>query len=98
MLYFQKIFTILISLYTVRLVLNILGAEDYGIYNVVAGVVAMFGFLSGSMATASPRYFAFEIGRKDFEQLKRLFSLNLTIYVLISLLVIILAELLAYGL
>jgi O-antigen/teichoic acid export membrane protein len=73
-------------------VLNILGAEDYGIYNVVAGVVAMSGFLGSSMATASQRYFAFEIGRKNFEQLKRLFSLNLTIYVLISLLVIVLAE------
>jgi O-antigen/teichoic acid export membrane protein len=61
MLYFRQILIMLVSLYTVRVVLNTLGAEDYGIYNVVAGVVTMFCFLSGSMATASQRYFAFEI-------------------------------------
>ena len=56
MLYFRQILIMLVSLYTVRVVLNVLGAEDYGIYNVVAGVVTMFGFLSGAMATASQRY------------------------------------------
>jgi O-antigen/teichoic acid export membrane protein len=92
MLYFRQILIMLVSLYTVRVVLNTLGAEDYVIYNVVAGVVAMFGFLSGSMATASQRYFAFEIGRGDYEQLKRVFSLSLTIYLVISVLVLLLAE------
>jgi O-antigen/teichoic acid export membrane protein len=82
----------LVSLYTVRVVLETLGAEDYGIYNVVAGVVAMFGFLSSSMANASQRYFAYEIGRKDFEQLKKVFSLNITIYALIGILVLIMAK------
>jgi O-antigen/teichoic acid export membrane protein len=92
MLYFRQILIMLVSLYTVRVVLNTLGAEDYGIYNVVAGVVAMFGFLSGSMATASQRYFSFEIGRGDFEQLRRVFSVSLTIYMMIAVLVLILAE------
>jgi O-antigen/teichoic acid export membrane protein len=82
----------LVSLYTVRVVLNTLGAEDYGIYNVVAGVVTMFGFLSNSMAAASQRYFSFEIGRKDFEQLKRIFNLSFEIYVLIAVIVLLLAE------
>jgi O-antigen/teichoic acid export membrane protein len=82
----------LTSLYTVRVVLNTLGVEDYGIYNVVAGVVAMFGFLSGTMASASQRYFAFEIGREDFEQLKKVFSLSLTIYIFLGIFVLILAE------
>jgi O-antigen/teichoic acid export membrane protein len=91
-LYFRQILIMLVSLYTVRVVLNTLGAEDYGIYNVVSGVVAMFGFLSNSMATASQRYFSFELGRGNYEQLKRLFSLNLMIYVLITLLVLLLAE------
>ena len=63
MLYFRQILIMLVSLYTVRVVLNTLGAEDYGIYNVVAGVVTMFSFLSGAMATASQRYFAFEMGK-----------------------------------
>jgi O-antigen/teichoic acid export membrane protein len=92
MLYFRQILIMLVSLYTVRVVLETLGAEDYGIYNVVAGVVTMFGFLSGSMAAASQRYLAFEIGRGDYEQLKRVFSLCLTIYVLIALAVLVLAE------
>ena len=82
----------LVSLYTVRVVLETLGAEDYGIYNVVAGVVTMFGFLSGSMATASQRYFSFELGRGDLERLKKVFSLSLLIYVLIGVLVLLLAE------
>ena len=62
MLYFRQILTMLVSLYTVRVVFETLGAEGYGIYNVVAGVVTMFGFLGNSMAAASQRYFAFEIG------------------------------------
>ena len=61
MLYFRQILIMLVSLYTVRVVLATLGAEDYGIYNVVAGVVTMFSFLSGSMATASQRYFSFAL-------------------------------------
>jgi O-antigen/teichoic acid export membrane protein len=92
MLYFRQILIMLVSLYTVQVVLNTLGAEDYGIYNVVAGVVTMFGFLSNSMAGASQRYFSFEIGRGDFEQLKKVFSLNLAVYILLAIVVLILAE------
>jgi O-antigen/teichoic acid export membrane protein len=92
MLYFRQILIMLVSLYTVRTVLNTLGAEDYGIYNVVAGVVAMFGFLSNSMAGASQRYFAIELGRKDSEQLKKTFSLNLLIYIMIASAMLLLAE------
>jgi O-antigen/teichoic acid export membrane protein len=75
-----------------RVVLNILGAEDYGIYNVTTGIVTMFGFLSISMAGASQRYFAFEIGRNNFEQLKKIFSLNFTIYILLSIVILVFAE------
>jgi O-antigen/teichoic acid export membrane protein len=92
MLYFRQILIMLMSLYTVRVVLETLGAEDYGIYNVVAGVVTMFGFLSNSMATASQRYFSFEIGRGNFEQLKKDFSLSFEIYVLIVIIVVFFAE------
>jgi O-antigen/teichoic acid export membrane protein len=76
----------------VRVVFAVLGVEDYGIYNVTAGIVTMLSFLSNSMATASQRYFSFELGRDDFEQLKRVFNLSLTIYVLIAALVLLLAE------
>jgi O-antigen/teichoic acid export membrane protein len=92
MLYFRQILIMLVSLYTVRVVLNTLGVEDYGVYNVVAGVVTMFGFLSSSMSTASQRFFAFELGRNDLGRLKRLFSLSVLIYALIALIVLLLAE------
>lgn len=92
MLYFRQILIMLVSLYTVRVVLNVLGAEDYGIYNVVAGVVTMFSFLSGAMATASQRYFSFDLGKGDSEHLKTTFSVTFQIYVLLAAIVIILAE------
>ena len=92
MLYFRQILILLVSLYTVRVVLNVLGAEDYGIYNVVAGVVTMFSFLSGAMATASQRYFSFDLGKGDNEHLKTTFSVTFQIYVLLAAIVIILAE------
>jgi O-antigen/teichoic acid export membrane protein len=92
MLYFRQILIMLVSLYTVRVVLNVLGAEDYGIYTVVAGIVTMFSFLSGAMATASQRYFSYDLGRGDYEQLKKTFSVSLTIYIIIALLSVLLAE------
>jgi O-antigen/teichoic acid export membrane protein len=92
MLYFRQILIMLVSLYTVRVVLETLGAEDYGIYNVVAGVVTMFGFLGASMSMATQRYLSFEIGRNDAKQLKNIFSLSFEIYVLIALVVLLLAE------
>ena len=92
MLYFRQILILLVSLYTVRAVLEALGAEDYGIYNVVAGVVTMFSFLSGAMATASQRYFAFEMGRGNEEGLQKVFSVTMTIYVLLALVIVVLAE------
>jgi O-antigen/teichoic acid export membrane protein len=73
-------------------VLNTLGAEDYGIYSVVGGVVAMLGFFSGAMTSASERYFAIEIGRGDYDQLKKIFSLNVEIYILFAIVIIILGE------
>lgn len=91
-LYFRQILIILVSLYTVRVVLATLGAEDYGIYNVVAGVVTMFSFLSGAMATASQRYFSYALGQNDEVQLKRYFSMSFTIYCLIALVVVVIAE------
>ncbi len=92
MLYFRQILIMLVSLYTVRVVLNVLGAEDYGIYNVVAGVVTMFTFLTNSMATASQRYFSFDLGMKDFDSLKKTFNLTLIIYFFVGCFILIIAE------
>ena len=82
----------LVSLYTVRVVLSVLGAENYGIYNVVAGVVTMFGFLSGVMAMASQRYFSFDMGKGDTEHLKTTFSVTFQIYLLLAFVIVLLAE------
>lgn len=92
LLYFRMFLIMIVNLFTVRVVLNTLGAIDYGIYNVIGGIVMMFTFISGTMASASQRFFAFELGRKDMVQLKKTFSTTMIIYVLISIIILILAE------
>jgi O-antigen/teichoic acid export membrane protein len=91
-LYFRMLLIMAVSLYTVRVVLSVLGVQDYGIFNVVAGIVTMFSFLSGTMTSASQRFFAFELGRNDKLQLKRVFSLSVTIHILIGLIIFFCAE------
>jgi O-antigen/teichoic acid export membrane protein len=92
MLYFRMILTMLVSLYTSRVVLNTLGVEDYGIYNVVGGVVVMFGFLNSSMASATNRFLSFELGRKDYVRLRNIFSMSVNIHSIIALVIFLLAE------
>jgi O-antigen/teichoic acid export membrane protein len=92
LLYFRMLLTMIVSLYTVRVVLNTLGVVDYGIYNVVGGIVVMFSFLSNTMASASQRFFAFELGRNDIFQLKRTFSMTLFIYAIIIVIILFLSE------
>lgn len=92
MLYIRMFLTMLVSLYTSRVVLNVLGVEDFGIYNVVGGIVIMFSFLNSSMASATQRFFSFEIGRGDFQQLTKVFSLSVTIHIGIAFIIFLLAE------
>jgi O-antigen/teichoic acid export membrane protein len=92
LLYFRMMLTMIVSLYTVRVVLGTLGIVDYGLYNVVGGVVYMFSFLSGTMAAATQRFFAYELGRKNYDQLKKTFNMTITIYVIIAVVILILAE------
>jgi len=90
MLYSRQIFTMLVSLYTVRVVLEILGVEDYGIYGVVGGLVVFFMFLN--VTNASQRFMNFALGRNDREQARDVYSTSIVIHVLIAVLVIILAQ------
>ena len=92
LLYFRMLFMMAVSLYTSRVVLNTLGVEDFGIYNVVGGIVAMFGFINSAMATATQRYLTFELGRGDRQCLNTVFTTSVIIHALISLLIVILAE------
>ena len=66
-LYFRMILILAINLLTVRVILKVLGLEDYGIYNVIGGVVTLFSFLSGSLSSGTQRFLAYEIGRKDYD-------------------------------
>ena len=92
MLYVRMLFTMAVSLFTSRVVLNTLGVEDYGIQNVVGGVVAMFSVLSGSMSSSISRFITFELGRGEIDRLKTVFSTGINIQLGISLLVIVVAE------
>ena len=91
-LYIRHILIMLVGLYTVRKVLDVLGIEDYGIYNVVSGTVTMFGFLSGAMALGAQRFFSYYIGKQDLDGLKRVFQNTLTIYIALSVGIVLLGE------
>ena len=92
LLYIRMLFLMAVSLYTSRVVLQALGVEDFGIYNVVGGVVAMFSMLSGSLSASITRFITYELGKGSTENLGRIFSTSLTIQLGLSLLVVLLAE------
>lgn len=92
LLYFRMILTMFVSLYTSRVVLNTLGVEDYGAYNVVGGVVTMFGFFNAAMASATQRFLSFDLGRGDYAQLRKTFNATQIIHIGIALLIFVLAE------
>ena len=92
LLYVRMFFVMAVTLYTSRVVLSTLGVTDFGIYNVVGGVVAMMGILNGAMAVSTQRYLTFELGRGDAARLRQVFSMCLTIFALLSLVVVVLGE------
>lgn len=91
-LYFRMFLIMGVSLYTSRVVLRTLGVEDYGIYNVVGGIVTMFSFLNGSLGAATSRYITFELGRRDFEKLNKTFNVALLTHIFIGFIIVALAE------
>lgn len=91
-LYFRMMFTMLVSLYTSRVVLQVLGVDDFGIYQTVGGVVAMLSFINGALGTGSSRFLTFELGRGDKERLKLTFSTTMIIHIAFALIVLIAGE------
>ncbi|MFQ2601249.1 hypothetical protein ACK3Z9_20240 [Aeromonas caviae] len=83
---------LIVSLYTSKVVLQTLGVEDFGIYNVVGGVVTMMAFLSGAMSSATQRFISFELGKGDEKKLNNLFKMSVNIHILIILIVVLVAE------
>ncbi len=82
----------LVSLYTSRVVLSVLGVEDFGIYNVVGGVVSILAFLKGTLSTASSRFIVVALGERDLPRMKNVFSNVLFINMLLAAIIVILAE------
>ena len=93
MLYVRMIFLLLVNVYASRVVLNALGVEDYGIYNVVGGVVSMFTILSGSMSTAISRFITFELGSESpLDRMKKVFSTSITVQLVLGAVIVVVAE------
>jgi O-antigen/teichoic acid export membrane protein len=91
-LYFRMFITIAVGLYTSRVILNTLGVTDYGIYNVVGGIINMAAFLNAGMVQASQRFIAFELGRKDKKRLHDVFCTSVSIHLLIALIILLIGE------
>ena len=89
----RMLFMMAVSLYTSRVILHTLGVEDFGIYNVVGGVVSMFSVISGSLSAAISRFITYELGKGDKDKLIRIFSSPVTIQIGLGLIIFILAEL-----
>lgn len=86
------IFSMFVSLYSSRVVLNALGVEDYGIYNVVGGIVAMLGFINTSMSGATSRFLTYSLGRGIIKNMRDTFSSALIIHICIAIVIFLIAE------
>lgn len=91
-LYVRMIFIMAVSLYTSRIILEALGVEDYGIYNIVGGIVSMFGFINASLSGASSRFIIYSLGEGDKIKSQEIFNSIMTTHYIIAAVVVILAE------
>lgn len=92
LLYFRMLFLTCIGLYTSRVILKHLGVVDFGIYNVVGGVVSMFNLISSSLSTSISRFITFELGRQNSDSLKKVFSSSVTIQFFLAAVIVAIAE------
>lgn len=92
LLYVRMLLVMSVKLYTSRVVLNILGVEDYGIYNVVGGIVVMFSFLNNVMILSLQRFFSYEIGNGDIQKMAQIYKTSLIIHFYVCIIFLVLAE------
>lgn len=92
LLYVRMLFMLVINLYTSRVILNTLGVVDYGINNVVGGVITMLGFLTGSLGAASSRYITYDLGKGDMAVMKKTFGNILSIHFILAAIVLVIGE------
>ncbi|WP_445432626.1 lipopolysaccharide biosynthesis protein [Chryseobacterium indoltheticum] len=92
MLYFRMLLSMVVTLYTSRIVLNTLGIVDFGVYNIVAGVIVMFGFLNNAMTASTQRFLTYEKAKDNLAGLKKIFNISITIHLIIAVVILLLAE------
>lgn len=92
LLYFRMLFNLLVSLYTSRVILQALGVEDMGIYNVVGGIVTMSQVITSSISNAISRFLTFELGKGDMDKLRLTFSVSVTVLIILSFIIFVIAE------
>lgn len=92
LLYGRMLYSLIISLFTTRVILNALGVEDYGLYNVIGSIVSMFVFLRSAMGNSSLRYITYSIGKGNDDDVRKVFSLSIVIFTGLALLIILLCE------
>lgn len=91
-LYMRMLVMMFISFFTSRVMLNALGVDDYGINNVVGGLVSMFSILSGSLSSSTSRFLTFGLGKGDMQELKKTFSTTINIHIILAIIVVIAIE------
>lgn len=92
MLYVRMLFSMCVSFYTSRVILDVLGITDFGINNVVLGVTGMLSFLTGSLAGATSRFLTYSLGEGNIEKTKKVFSAAFTIHVILAIIIFLLLE------
>lgn len=92
LLYFRMIVTTIVSLYTARLTLQLLGVEEYGVYNVVAGIIGFMSIITGTMTSATQRFLAFDLGKQDIAQYRKTYSMLLNIFFIFSIIAVLFME------
>ena len=97
-LYIRMLLIMLVTLYTSRVILKTLGEEDFGIYNIVGGIIILFSFLNGAMVVATQRFLSYEIGRGDEKSANKYFSTSLLIHVGLAVLFFLVMETIGYYL
>ena len=84
MLYIRMLLIMAVTLYTSRVVLEVLGVEDFGIYNVTGGIATSFVFFSSSLSNATQRYLNFELGKNNLVGANNVFNISIFVYIVIS--------------
>ena len=91
-LYGRMLFNLIVSLYTSRVIFQILGVSDMGVYQVVAGIITLFTFFNGGIAAATSRFLAFELARDNIHRFQRTFSASINVHIIFAIIVFILGE------